>query len=104
MSLFDFWWTHRAELGRLLSQHAIMVLVSTAVAVAIGIPAGIYAARHRRAGRAILAIACRILLSRCRAESRICPHALSPKRRRLSTNRWGPSKPGLRTSAAGFSN
>src|SRR6188508_1797956 len=57
MGLLDFWWTHRAELGRLLSQHAIMVIVSTAVAVAIGIPAGIYAGRHRRAGRAILAIA-----------------------------------------------
>ena len=57
MPLLRFWLTHRGELAVLLGQHAILVLVSTSVAVAVGIPAGVLAARHARFGRAILAFA-----------------------------------------------
>src|ERR1700694_2816625 len=57
MSLVRFWLTHRGELAVLLGQHAVLVLVSTSVAVAVGIPAGVLAARHPRFGRAILAFA-----------------------------------------------
>ena len=57
MSLVRFWLTHRGELAVLLGQHAVLVLVSTSVAVALGIPAGVLAARHPRFGRALLAFA-----------------------------------------------
>src|SRR5437879_6103253 len=57
MPLVRFWLTHRGELAVLLVQHAVLVLVSTSVAVAVGIPAGVLAARHPRFGRAILALA-----------------------------------------------
>jgi osmoprotectant transport system permease protein len=54
MTLLDFWRSHAAELGMLLRQHLVLVLLSTAVAVAIGVPAGIVAARRPTLGRAIL--------------------------------------------------
>jgi osmoprotectant transport system permease protein len=57
MSLVRFWLTHRGELAVLLGQHAVLVLVSTSVAVAVGVPAGVLAARHPRFGRAVLAFA-----------------------------------------------
>jgi osmoprotectant transport system permease protein len=57
MSLGRFWLTHRVELAVLFGQHAVLVLVSTSVAVAVGVPAGVLAARHPRFGRAILAFA-----------------------------------------------
>src|ERR1700730_14284909 len=57
MSLVQFWLTHRGELAVLLGQHAVLVLVSTSVAVAVGIPAGVLAARHPRFGRALLGFA-----------------------------------------------
>jgi osmoprotectant transport system permease protein len=56
MPLLQFWATHRAELLGLLQQHVVLVLVSTLVAAAIGIPAGVVAARRPRAGRAILVL------------------------------------------------
>ena len=43
--LFTFWLSHRAELGRLLAQHVVLVTVSTAVAAIVGVPLGIFAAR-----------------------------------------------------------
>ena len=55
--LLRFWQTHASELGALLRQHVVLVVISTAVAAAVGIPAGILAARRPRAGRAILAAA-----------------------------------------------
>src|SRR5687767_12642823 len=57
MPLLDFWVAHRAELLVLLRQHIVLVLVSTSAAVAVGIPAGVIAARRPRTGRAILALA-----------------------------------------------
>ena len=55
--LFQFWLTHRSELARLLEQHIVLVLVSTAVAAMLGIPAGILAFRRPRLGRPLLFVA-----------------------------------------------
>jgi osmoprotectant transport system permease protein len=49
-ALLAFWSSHNAELWTLLAQHVALVLVSTAVAVAIGVPIGIVAARRPRIG------------------------------------------------------
>ena len=57
MSVFTFWLTHRGELARLVEQHVVLVLVSTAVAVAIGVPAGVVAARRPRLGRFVMVVA-----------------------------------------------
>ena len=57
MDLLHFWQAHAAELTTLLRQHVVLVAISTAIAVAIGVPAGIMAARRPRAGKAILAVA-----------------------------------------------
>ena len=57
MALLNFWLTRKAELLHLLQQHLVLVLVSTAIAVAIGIPAGIVAAKRPRVGRVILLFA-----------------------------------------------
>jgi osmoprotectant transport system permease protein len=52
--LLRFWLTHRAELGRLIEQHVVLVLISTGAAATIGIPAGILAFRRPRLGRPLL--------------------------------------------------
>src|SRR5207249_1030411 len=52
-----FWLAHRREVMVLLQQHLVLVLISTSLAVALGIPAGIIAARRPRLGRALLAFA-----------------------------------------------
>jgi osmoprotectant transport system permease protein len=57
MSLFQFWSTHRSELGVLLEQHIVLVIVSTTAAVVVGIPAAIFAERQPRVGRFILGFA-----------------------------------------------
>ena len=57
MPLIRFWLAHRAELAVLLEQHIVLVFISTSVAVAVGIPAGVVAARRPHLGRAILAFA-----------------------------------------------
>jgi osmoprotectant transport system permease protein len=57
MSVLSFIAANRIEVLRLTLQHAGLVLVSTAVAIAIGVPLGILAARHRAAGRWILGFA-----------------------------------------------
>ncbi len=57
MPVLRFWIANRAELWMLLQQHVFLVFVSTLLSVAIGIPAGVAAARRPRIGRAILAIA-----------------------------------------------
>lgn len=56
-ALLDFWITHRAELARLIEQHVLLVLVSTAVAVLAGVPAGVLAARRPALGRPLLFLA-----------------------------------------------
>ena len=39
-ALFSFWAAHAGELALLTRQHLVLVLVSTLVAVMIGVPAG----------------------------------------------------------------
>lgn len=56
-SLFAFWSSHAAELTRLIAQHVVLVAVSTAIACAIAIPLGIFAARRPRLASPLTAIA-----------------------------------------------
>src|SRR5215510_14346758 len=55
--LVMFWSSHRAEVAGLLAQHVLLVAVSTAVAVAIGVPLGIFAARRPRLSAPIIGLA-----------------------------------------------
>src|SRR5216117_4570603 len=56
-SLFAFWSAHRVELATLLGQHVLLVAGSTLVAVAIGVPLGIFAARRPRLAAPLMAMA-----------------------------------------------
>jgi osmoprotectant transport system permease protein len=56
MRLLQFWVAHRNEMATLLLQHATLVLISTSVAIMIGVPAGILAARITRVARWMLPI------------------------------------------------
>jgi osmoprotectant transport system permease protein len=56
MTLLRFWQAHSTELLALLRQHLVLVFLSTSAAVAIGVPAGVVAARHPAMGRAILGL------------------------------------------------
>ena len=55
--LFVFWSAHRAELAGLLAQHVLIVAASTLIAVAIGVPLGIFASRRPRLSAPIVGIA-----------------------------------------------
>jgi osmoprotectant transport system permease protein len=55
--LLTFWIAHRAELAVLLSQHVLLVAISTLVAVAIGLPLGIFAARRPRLAAPLVGLA-----------------------------------------------
>lgn len=57
IGLFTFWRAHAGELAVLLRQHVLLVLASTLVAVLVGVPAGIAAARRPRAGQILLVTA-----------------------------------------------
>jgi osmoprotectant transport system permease protein len=57
MSLLNFWIAHRAELAGMIERHLFLVLWSTVVAIAVGVPAGILAAHRPRIGRPVLAAA-----------------------------------------------
>ena len=56
-ALLSFWTTHWDEVARLVQQHLVLVLVSTAIAIAIGIPAGVLAFRRPRVGGPLLFLA-----------------------------------------------
>ena len=56
-SLFAFWIAHRAELASLLGQHVLLVAGSTLVAVALGVPLGIFSARRPRLASPLMAVA-----------------------------------------------
>src|SRR5216117_2902966 len=56
-SLFAFWSAHRVELATLLGQHVLLVAGSTLVAVAIGVPLGVFAARRPRLASPLMAMA-----------------------------------------------
>jgi osmoprotectant transport system permease protein len=47
-ALLHFWSAHRDEVAALLAQHVLLVAASTAVAIAIGVPLGVFAARRPR--------------------------------------------------------
>jgi osmoprotectant transport system permease protein len=55
--LIAFWQSHAAELWKLLSQHIALVFASTTVAIVIGVPIGIIAARRPRIGGPLAAAA-----------------------------------------------
>ena len=57
MNIFAFWQSHAGELWQLLGQHIALVLVSTVVAAAAGVPIGIVAARRPRVGGPLAAMA-----------------------------------------------
>src|SRR5256885_8621695 len=57
IAVLTFWSTHRAELLTLLAQHIVLVVVSTAAAVLIAVPLGIFAARRPRLASPLTAIA-----------------------------------------------
>jgi osmoprotectant transport system permease protein len=57
MSLLTFWSAHRQELVTLLSQHVMLVAISTSIAIAIGVPLGIFAARRPRLSAPIVTVA-----------------------------------------------
>jgi osmoprotectant transport system permease protein len=55
--LLTFWSAHRTELMTLLGQHILLVFVSTAVAVIIAVPLGIFAFRRPRLATPLTGIA-----------------------------------------------
>src|SRR6187401_3192680 len=56
-ALLQFWISHRAELAGLIGQHVLLVGASTAMAVAIGVPLGVFAARRPRLSAPLVALA-----------------------------------------------
>src|SRR6266508_3439202 len=57
MRLLSFWVSHSAELAAMIERHLFLVVWSTMIATAIGLPAGIMAAHRPRVGRPLLAAA-----------------------------------------------
>jgi osmoprotectant transport system permease protein len=57
VTLFQFWRAHTAEFAALLGQHVLLVALSTAIAIAAGVPIGILAARRPRIGAPIVWLA-----------------------------------------------
>src|SRR5262245_14036494 len=56
-ALIAFWSAHRGELSGLLGQHVLLVAAATLIAVIVGVPLGIFAARRPRIAAPILAVA-----------------------------------------------
>jgi osmoprotectant transport system permease protein len=57
VNLIAFWAAHAAETGALLLQHVTLVLLSTTIAVALGVPLGVLAARRPRLGSPLIGAA-----------------------------------------------
>jgi osmoprotectant transport system permease protein len=57
MTLIRFWVSHRVELASLLAQHVLLVAISTAVAVAIAVPLGVFAFRRPRISAPLVSLA-----------------------------------------------
>jgi osmoprotectant transport system permease protein len=57
VTVFRFWLEHRAEFLGLLAQHLVLVGLSTAFAIAIGVPLGIAAAHRARLRGPVMAVA-----------------------------------------------
>jgi len=56
-ALLTFLAAHRSEFGALFFQHVVLVVASTTVAIAIGVPVGVLAARRPRIGAPIVWLA-----------------------------------------------
>ena len=56
MAVIAFWKSHAAELAGLMAQHVLIVAISTMVAVAIGVPLGVFASRRPRLSAPIVGI------------------------------------------------
>jgi osmoprotectant transport system permease protein len=56
-SLVAFWIAHRVELANLVGQHVLLVAGSTSIAVALGVPLGVFAARRARLAAPLMAVA-----------------------------------------------
>ena len=57
MNVIEFWRAHLPELGLLFRQHLTLVGLSTVVAVLIGVPTGVFAARSPRVGAPVVWLA-----------------------------------------------
>lgn len=56
MSIFRFWLSHQNELATLIAQHVLLVGVSTLIAIAVGVPLGIFAGRRPRLSAPFIAV------------------------------------------------
>src|SRR5438094_1473169 len=56
-AVFTFWSAHHTELATLFGQHIVLVATATIVAVALGVPLGIFASRRPRLAAPIVAVA-----------------------------------------------
>ena len=52
-----FWQAHQAELATLLGEHVLLVTISTLIAIGVGVPLGIFAARRPRLASPFVAVA-----------------------------------------------
>jgi osmoprotectant transport system permease protein len=57
MPVVRFWLAHQQELATLVAEHVLLVAISTTIAVAIGVPLGVFAARRPRLASPLVAIA-----------------------------------------------
>src|ERR1700681_2513601 len=57
MAVIRFWLTHRGQLASAFGQHVLIVAVSTLVAVAVGVPLAVFAARRPRLSAPLVGIA-----------------------------------------------
>src|SRR6202790_5160736 len=57
MAVIRFWLTHRGQLASAFGQHVLIVAVSTLVAVAVGVPLAVFAARRPRLRAPLVAVA-----------------------------------------------
>src|SRR5947199_7507358 len=55
--LFTFWISHRTELAGLIGQHVLIVAVATFLAIALGVPLAIFAARRPRLAAPLVGVA-----------------------------------------------
>jgi osmoprotectant transport system permease protein len=57
MAVGRYWLTHGQELATLVGEHVLLVAISTTVAVAIGVPLGIFATHRRRLASPLVGMA-----------------------------------------------
>lgn len=53
----SYFWERRAEILQLTGEHIVLVAVSTLIAVAVGVPLGVFLTRHPRLARPVLGLA-----------------------------------------------